>query len=82
VANTVGVRTGGTNPSGAVNDRIFLKTTGIAYADLVNQSSTTIASFGTVGALDANIEIIQYVTDGSPASPTNFATVKCFKLTT
>jgi hypothetical protein len=75
VANTVGVRTGGTNPSGAVNDRIFLKTTGIAYADLVNQSSTTIASFGTVGALDANIEVIQYVTDGSPASPTNFATV-------
>jgi hypothetical protein len=75
VANTVGVRTGGTNPSGAVNDRIFLKTTGIAYADLVNQSSTTVASFGTVGNLDANIEIIQYVTDGSPASPTNFATV-------
>jgi hypothetical protein len=75
VANTVGVRTGGSNVLGAVNDRIFLKTTGIAYADLVNQSSTTIASFGTVGALDANIEIIQYVTDGSPASPTNFATV-------
>ena len=75
VANTVGVRTGGSNVLGAVNDRIFLKTTGIAYADLVNQSSTTIASFGTVGNLDANIEIIQYVTDGSPASPTNFATV-------
>ena len=75
VANTVGVRTGGSNVLGAVNDRIFLKTTGIAYADLVNQSSTTIASFGTVGALDANIEVIQYVTDGSPASPTNFATV-------
>jgi len=75
VANTVGVRTGGSNVLGAVNDRIFLKTTGIAYADLVNQSSTTIASFGTVGNLDANIEVIQYVTDGSPASPTNFATV-------
>jgi hypothetical protein len=56
-ANTVGIRTGGTNPSGAVNDRIFLKTTGIVYGASVNQSITTLGSSGTISGWDAQIEI-------------------------
>jgi hypothetical protein len=54
-ANTVGIRTGGTNPSGAVNDRILIRTTGLVYGTSVNQSRTTLGSFGTVGTFIANI---------------------------
>jgi hypothetical protein len=39
-ANTVGIRTGGTNHSGAVNDRILIRTTGLVYTTTVNQSRT------------------------------------------
>jgi hypothetical protein len=58
-ANTVGVRTGGTNPSGAVNDRIFLKTTGIVYGASVNQSITTLGSSGTISGWGGAIEIFE-----------------------
>ena len=54
-ANTVGIRTGGTNPSGAVNDRILIRTTGLVYIASVNQSRTTLGHFGTVGTFIANI---------------------------
>ena len=54
-ANTVGIRTGGTNPSGAVNDRILIRSTGLVYGTSVNQSRTTLGSFGTVGTFIANI---------------------------
>jgi hypothetical protein len=54
-ANTVGIRTGGTNPSGAVNDRILIRTTGLVYTTSVNQSRTTLGHFGTVGTFIANI---------------------------
>jgi hypothetical protein len=54
-ANTVGIRTGGTNPSGAVNDRILIRNTGLVYTTSVNQSRTTLGHFGTVGTFIANI---------------------------
>ena len=54
-ANTVGIRTGGTNPSGAVNDRILIRTTGLVYTTTVNQSRTTLGHSGTVGTFIANI---------------------------
>jgi hypothetical protein len=60
-ANTVGVRTGGTNPSGAVNDRIFLKTTGIVYGASVNQSITTLGSSGTISGWGGAIEIFEEI---------------------
>jgi hypothetical protein len=40
---------------GAVNDRILIKTTGIAYTTTVNQSRTTLGHSGTVGTFIANI---------------------------
>jgi hypothetical protein len=54
-ANTVGIRTGGINPSGAVNDRILIRTTGLVYTTSVNQSRTTLGHFGTVGTFTADI---------------------------
>jgi hypothetical protein len=54
-ANTVGIRTGGTNHSGAVNDRILIRTTGLVYTTTVNQSRTTLGHSGTVGTFIANI---------------------------
>jgi hypothetical protein len=54
-ANTVGIRTGGINTSGAVNDRILIRTTGLVYTTSVNQSRTTLGHFGTVGTFIANI---------------------------
>jgi hypothetical protein len=57
-ANTVGIRTGGTNPSGAVNDRILIRTTGLVYSTSVNQSRTILASFGTVSGWDSQIAIL------------------------
>ena len=47
-ANLIGVRTGGSSGSGAVYDRIFLRTTGIVWAKLVNQTVATLGSAGTV----------------------------------
>ena len=47
-ANIIGVRTGGTAASGAVNDRIFLRLTGIVFEKTPTQSVSTLASSGTV----------------------------------
>tara|TARA_B100000508_G_C11464628_1_gene280959 strand:+ start:3257 stop:4087 length:831 start_codon:yes stop_codon:yes gene_type:complete len=47
-ANVLGVRTGGSSGSGAVNDRIFLRATGIIYLKAANQSVATLGSSGTV----------------------------------
>ena len=47
-ANVIGVRTGGSSGSGAVDDRIFLRATGIVYLKVGNQSVATLGSFGTV----------------------------------
>ena len=46
-ANVLGVRTGGSAGSGAVNDRIFLRATGIVYLKASNESVSTLGSFGT-----------------------------------
>ena len=48
-ANVLGVRTGGVNPSGAVNDRIFIRVTGIVYLKDAQQSSTILGQFGSHG---------------------------------
>ena len=53
-ANVMGVRTGGT-AAGSVNDRIFLRATGIVYINVANQSVTTLGSFGTVTGWTAAI---------------------------
>ena len=45
--NVLGVRTGGTG-TGSVNDRIFLRATGIAYLKSPSQTVVTLGSFGTV----------------------------------
>jgi hypothetical protein len=47
-ANVIGVRTGGSAGSGAANDRIFLRATGIIYLKVSNESVSTLGSFGTV----------------------------------
>jgi len=46
-ANVIGVRTGG-SAAGSVNDRIFLRATGIVYLQSHSQSVSTLGSFGTV----------------------------------
>ena len=46
-ANVLGVRTGGT-AGGSVNDRIFLRATGIIYLKAANESVATLGSSGTV----------------------------------
>ena len=46
-ANVLGVRTGGT-AGGSVNDRIFLRATGIVYLKDSNESVATLGSSGTV----------------------------------
>lgn len=46
--NVVGVRTGGSSGSGAVNDRIFLRATGLVWLRNEDQSVTTLGSHGTV----------------------------------
>lgn len=46
-ANVLGVRTGGT-AGGSVNDRIFLRATGIIYLKAANESVSTLGSSGTV----------------------------------
>ena len=44
----MGVRTGGSAGSGAANDRILLRATGIVYLKADNQSVATLGSSGTV----------------------------------
>ena len=46
-ANVIGVRTGG-SAAGSVNDRIFLRVTGIVYLVVVDETAATLGSFGTV----------------------------------
>tara|TARA_R110002051_G_scaffold320945_1_gene407350 strand:+ start:508 stop:1332 length:825 start_codon:yes stop_codon:yes gene_type:complete len=47
-ANIIGVRTGGGSGSGAVNDRIFLRATGLLYLVSKDLTVTTLSSYGTV----------------------------------
>jgi hypothetical protein len=62
-ANTViGIRTGGTHPSGAVNDRIFLRVTGLVYLKAVDQSSTDLGKSGTTGGWAAEVAFSGTVT--------------------
>ena len=48
-ANVLGVRTGGSAASGAVNDRVFFRVTGLVFLKAVDQSSTDLGKFGTTG---------------------------------
>lgn len=54
-ATVIGVRTGGSAASGAVNDRICLKVTGLAYLKAVDQSSTDLGKSGTTGGWAAEV---------------------------
>ena len=54
-ANVMGVRTGGSAGSGAANDRIFLRATGIVFLKAENQSVATLGSSGTVAGWTAAI---------------------------
>ena len=45
-ANVIGIRTGGSSALGAVNDRIFLRATGIVYLKADDQSVETLGEFG------------------------------------
>ena len=54
-ANVIAIRTGGTNPSGAINDRKFNRVTGIVYNYTVDQTTTLLGSFGTLGIITTNI---------------------------
>jgi hypothetical protein len=54
-ANIIAVRTGGTNPSGAINDRKFNRVNGIVHSGRVDQTTTLLASFGTLGTITTNI---------------------------
>jgi len=48
-ANVLGVRTGGSAGSGAVNDRVFFRVTGLVFLKAIDQSSTDLGKFGTTG---------------------------------
>ena len=50
----MGVRTGGA-AAGNVNDRIFLRSTGIVFLKIDNQTVTTLGSFGTVAGWTSGI---------------------------
>ena len=54
-ANVLGVRTGGSAASGAVNDRICLRVTGLVFLKAVDQSSTDLGKFGTTGGWAAEM---------------------------
>jgi hypothetical protein len=54
-ATVIGVRTGGTHHSGAVNDRICLRVTGLVYLKAVDQSSTDLGKSGTTGGWAAEV---------------------------
>jgi hypothetical protein len=54
-ATVIGVRTGGSAASGAVNDRICLRVTGLVYNTAVDQSITTTGRFGTTTGWDAEM---------------------------
>ena len=54
-ANVIAIRTGGTNPTGAIDDRKFNRVTGIVLGNTVNQTTTLLASFGSLGSITTNI---------------------------
>jgi len=54
-ATVIGVRTGGSAGSGAVNDRICLRITGLVYLKAVDQSSTDLGKSGTTGGWAAEM---------------------------
>ena len=54
-ATVIGVRTGGSAASGAVNDRICLRVTGLVFLKAVDQSSTDLGKFGTTGGWAAEM---------------------------
>jgi hypothetical protein len=54
-ATVIGVRTGGSAGSGAVNDRICLRVTGLVYLKAVDQSSTDLGKSGTTGGWAAEM---------------------------
>ena len=47
-ANVIGIRTGGSSAYGAVNDRIFLRATGIVYLKADDQSVETLGESGVI----------------------------------
>ena len=54
-ATVIGVRTGGSAASGAVNDRICLRVTGLVFLKAVDQSSTDLGKSGTTGGWAAQV---------------------------
>jgi hypothetical protein len=54
-AKIISIRTGGTNPTGAINDRKFTRVTGIVYNTTVNKTQTLLASYGTLGTITTNM---------------------------
>jgi len=54
-ATVIGVRTGGSAASGAVNDRICLRVTGLVFLKAVDQSSTDLGKSGTTGGWAAEM---------------------------
>ena len=54
-ATVIGVRTGGSAGSGAVNDRVCLRITGLVYLKAVDQSSTDLGKSGTTGGWAAEM---------------------------
>ena len=54
-ATVIGVRTGGSAASGAVNDRICLRITGLVFLKAVDQSSTDLGKSGTTGGWAAEM---------------------------
>ena len=55
-ANVIGVRTGGSAGSGAANDRILLRATGIIYLKDSQESVSTLGSSGTVAGWTTAID--------------------------
>jgi len=54
-ATVIGVRTGGSAASGAVNDRICLRVTGLVFLKAVDQSSRDLGKSGTTGGWAAEM---------------------------
>jgi hypothetical protein len=55
-AKVIAVRTGGTNPTGEIDDRKFNRVTGIVHSGTaVNQTTTLLGSFGSLGSITTNI---------------------------
>lgn len=54
-ATVIGVRTGGSAASGAVNDRICLRVTGLVFLKAVDQSSANLGKSGTTGGWAAEV---------------------------